>query len=287
MVLPMTTPKTPGSVDLRTIFLSLQKQMAAELKTTRDSFLHDVTVGAATELSWIKLFDAYLPKRYQVDKAFVLDSRGQCSEEIDIVIFDRHYSPFLLKQNGARYIPAESVYAVIEVRQVMKRYIIKYAGAKAASVRRLHRTTAPIPHAGGTYPPQKPFPILAGVVTLESIWQHNYIGHVRTAIADLLPQERIDLGCALHGGAFHVQYPPFTKQQISFPPSPRTGPETGRGSYIRQAKRVSRGPTPRIETSGPDDALICFFLALLSRLQSLGTVPALDFSRYAKALHPR
>ena len=28
-------------------------------------------------------------------RAFVIDSRGECSDQIDIIIYDRQYSPFL------------------------------------------------------------------------------------------------------------------------------------------------------------------------------------------------
>lgn len=63
----------------------------------------------------------------------------------------------------------ESVYAVIEAKQNLTRANIIYAGRKAASVRRLHRTSAPIVHAGGTYPiVREPFPIIAGIVSYTS-----------------------------------------------------------------------------------------------------------------------
>ena len=91
----------------------------------------------------------HLPHRYQADRAFVIDSHGECSEQIDVVIYDRQYSPFLYNQANQRYIPAESVYAVLEVKQDLSREHRLYAGGKAASVRRLHRTSAPIPYAEG------------------------------------------------------------------------------------------------------------------------------------------
>jgi hypothetical protein len=39
----------------------------------------------------------------------VVDSEGNVSDAIDIVVFDRHFSPFLFRQEGVCYIPAESV----------------------------------------------------------------------------------------------------------------------------------------------------------------------------------
>ena len=46
-------------------------------------------------------------------------------------------------------------------------------------------------------------------------------------------------------------------------------------------------PAPRqaqLDLSTADSALIFFFLRLLGRLQSLGTVPAMDLREYGRAL---
>jgi hypothetical protein len=47
-----------------------------------------------------------------VAQAFVVDSRGHQSEQIDLVIHDRHFSPLLFEVGGACYIPAESFYGL-------------------------------------------------------------------------------------------------------------------------------------------------------------------------------
>src|SRR6266496_1728468 len=151
-------------VDLRDIFLGLQRQMIAILQAEREILRHPGTKGASTELQWLKTLESYLPKRYCVDRAFVLDCDSSLSEQIDIVIYDRQYSPFLFNQDDAKYVPAEAVYAAIEVKQELNPENIAYAGKKAASVRRLRRTSAPIHHAGGTLGPKEPPNILAGIV---------------------------------------------------------------------------------------------------------------------------
>jgi hypothetical protein len=78
------------------------------------------------------MLNNYLPERYFVDNAFVLDCEGKLSDQIDVVIYDRQYSPFLFNQNFVKYIPAESVYAVFEVRQEIDLGNLKYAGGKVA-----------------------------------------------------------------------------------------------------------------------------------------------------------
>jgi hypothetical protein len=247
----MNDTNTKG-VELRNIFLGLQGQMITKLSTNREIISHPGIKGDATELSWLEMLSSYLPKRYQVDKAFVLDANGQLSDQIDIVIFDRQYSPFLFNQNGALYIPAESVYGIIEVKQDLNKENIEYAGSKASSVRRLHRTSAPIPHVGGVYPPKPHFEILAGILCLGSTWNPPLGVSLESAIEGISPQERINLGCALQYGAFEVTYPDESK--------------------------------PIISKSGKEDSLIFFFLHLLSSLQKLGTAPALDIAVYANSL---
>lgn len=73
--------------------------------------------GDVTEWDWIAVLREHLPTRYCVDKAFIVDSRGNLSQQLDLVIFDKQYGPIVFHRHGATYIPAESVYAVFEVKQ--------------------------------------------------------------------------------------------------------------------------------------------------------------------------
>ena len=56
----------------------------------------------------------YLPHRYQAETAHVVDSRGAFSQQIDVVVFDRQYSPFIFKFQRQTIVPAESVYAAVK-----------------------------------------------------------------------------------------------------------------------------------------------------------------------------
>jgi len=60
--------------------------------------------------------------------------------------------------------------AVFEAKQTANAQLVAYAQEKAASVRRLHRTSLPIPYAKGVYPPKPLIPILGGLLTFESDW---------------------------------------------------------------------------------------------------------------------
>ena len=248
----MSDHNKPSSVNLRQIFLGLQDQLIASLGASREIIRHPGAKGQATELKWLHMLKSYLPHRYCADKAFVLDSAGDLSGEIDIVLYDRQYSPFLFNQEGVKYVPAESVYAVFEVRPELSAPNMKYAGEKAASVRRLRRTSAPIPYAAGVYPPKKPTRILAGILTLESGWKPAFEESFRSAVRELPPDGRVDLGCVLTWGGFMVRYKEDAELEI--------------------------------QTSPADATLIFFFVKLLTFLQEIGTVAALDYNEYSRVL---
>ena len=226
--------------------------MIAKLSTDREILQHPGAKGTATELHWLQVLGDYLPRRYCVDKAFALDCEGRLSEEIDLVIYDRQYSPFLFNQDGAKYVPAESVYAVLEIKQDLCGEHIAYAGVKAASVRRLKRTSAPVPYVAGKYGPKTPQPILAGILTLDSAWAPPLGDPFVEALGKLATEERLDLGCVLKQAGFEIS--------------------------SREDGRI------QIETSANDSALVFFFVRLLARLQEGGTVPAMDLREYGRVL---
>ena len=110
-----------NQIDMLGLFKSLQEEMRAKLELGRAMIPHNGEMGAAAEDSWREWLRKYLPKRYKVDKAFVVDSNGNCSDQIDIVIYDSQYSYFLFNHEQVLYIPAESVYAVIECKQTLNK----------------------------------------------------------------------------------------------------------------------------------------------------------------------
>lgn len=243
---------TPKKINLKELFLNLQKQMDADFETYRKNVPHPGTKGDAGEFEWIEWLDKYLPKRYCVDKAFIIDYTGTLSQQIDVVIYDRQYTPFVFNQKGVKYIPAESVYAIFEVKQELDKGNIKYAGEKAKSVRLLERTSAPIIHAGGEIrEPKKPFKILAGILTFDCSWSPPLGEPFESALRDLDEDGSLELGCIIRHGA-------FVNKKVD-------------GMLM-----LSKGTE--------DEAWLFFFLNLFMELQRLGTAPAMDVTKYAQVL---
>ena len=180
---------------LSVLLAGLHDDIQRKLETVRQSFGHPTTKGDATEKVWLELLQTYLPQRYQAAKAHVVDSKGTFSEQIDVVIFDRQYSPFIFQYQDQTIIPAESVYAVFEAKQSINAGHVDYAQKKVASVRRLHRTSLPIPYAQGTYPPKPLIPILGGILTFESDWSPAFGQALSDALNGGDSEGQLDLGC--------------------------------------------------------------------------------------------
>ncbi len=235
---------------MSTLLGAHQTELLSRLRTSGKVLRHPSAKGGSAELDWIGMLSDFLPSRYRVSKAFAVDSAGALSNEIDVVVHDRHYSPLLFHHGGATYVPAESVYAVFEVKSSLRREHVSYASQKAASVRRLNRTSVAITHAGGKYPPRKPFRIPAGLLATDAAWKGDLEPVLRMELDGRPPEERLQLGCVASRAGFEVLY--------------------------------SGGRVTRIETSPRDLSASFFMLRLLAQLQGLATVPALNFSQYLR-----
>ena len=143
---------------------------------------------------------------------------------------------------------AEAVYAVFESKQEINADFVKYAQRKVASVRCLHRTSAQVQTIDGlrTATPQ---PILAGFLAFESGWKTTPMDkYLSPALSVDQGDGRLDLGCIAAYGTFGCE----------------------------GATCLSSAPH--------DKASTCFLLELITRLQGIGTAPAIDMASYAQWL---
>lgn len=234
---------------LATLLSGLHDDIQQKLAIARKSFAHPGTKGDASEQVWLDMLQAYLPQRYQAASAHVVDSHGNFSDQIDVVVFDRQYSPFIFKFQGQTIVPAESVYAAFEAKQAINATQVEYAQKKVATVRRLHRTSLPIPHAGGMYPAKQLIPILGGLLTFESDWNPAFGDPLVRALEVTDEMERLDMGCVAAHGHFAID-----PKSNSYTFTPEGRPATA------------------------------FLFNLISTLQFSGTVPMIDIQAYARWL---
>jgi hypothetical protein len=232
-------------------FRTTTSKMLASFGGARQLTRHPSTLGSGLERDWKETLEEFLPRRFAVNTAFVVDCRGQESEQMDLVVHDRHFSPMFWTMGETLFLPAECVYAVIEVKPALTREYVAYAGAKAASVRRLHRTSAPIRQLAQSARPAEPPRILAAIVAARSGWNPPLGEPLADALRDVEESNRLDLGCALDSGMFEV-------------------PDDGDVDAM-------------IRSTG-DVGLAMFAMRLAARLNAMGTVPALDYDTYTSAL---
>lgn len=249
-----TTQKTASEKpNLRSLFLGLQKTMIESLNLIRENVEHAPTKGEGAENEWIVFLRTYLPKRYCVDRAKVIDHNGNQSDAIDVVIYDQQYTPFVLNKNGIKFIPAESVYAVFEAKQDISKKHIEYAGNKIQSVRKLIRTTAPVVDKGVVKPAPQLFEILGGFLCLDGTWTEKLSESTafKKSIAKLTGDKFLNIGCVLKNQSF----------------------------------TITMDTESNIHYSADNETLIYFFLKLTAELQKLGTVRPIDINKYIDSLN--
>lgn len=262
-------------IDIAQLFKGLQNQMVAQLNTNRNFILHPGSKGDSLEDVWIEWLRKYLPSRYCVDKALIIDSDGNLSQQIDLVIYDQQYTPFVLSQNGIKYIPAEGVYAVFEVKPDLKGNVgedsyIQYAGKKVESVRRLVRTSARIINAGIECKARPLTKIIGGLLASTNSFTHSNNDTIEKHLKSLCGLQSIEIGCAVDYGSFYVNY------------SGEEDPKFENFHERIQSYYINR-KYDNLIFSAKDNSLITFFLQLTRYLQqSVGTVAAIDLNAYSK-----
>lgn len=227
----------------------MNKKVQCELETARETLAHPGTKGDVSEQVWLETLQSYLPRRYQVESAHVVDSEGNFSEQIDVLVFDRQYSPFIFEYQNAKIVPAESVYAAFEAKQTINANLVEYAQKKVRSVRCLKQTSLPIPTASGTIDAKEPIHILGGILTLDSDWNPSLGKPLQKALAEDQGAGRLDIGCVSAHGYFWSR----------------------RGT---QSYNICSGNKPAT----------AFIFQLISQLQFSGTVPMIDIQAYARWL---
>ena len=90
--------KVNDKTKLTMLFAALQDEMLSRVKFS-NILDHPTDQGDNAEVSWIEWFNNYLPKRYKANKATVIDSNGNVSNQIDIVLYDAQYSYLAFNQN--------------------------------------------------------------------------------------------------------------------------------------------------------------------------------------------
>ena len=231
---------------IQELLLSKQKTLRSILSES-DTNGHPVCKGNNNENGWKDFLKQILPQKYGVDNGFVVDCEGNISDQIDIIIYDNFYSPYvMLSGSGEKYIPAEAVYAIVEVKPQITKSYLSYANNKVESVKKLKRTIRGVTVAGVRTPKRELTNILGIVLAKDSNITRD------TTIQKYLSEfSNINLVCALDK---------FTVL------------------CIREKETI------KIEKTKENETLLGLYFYLNNELYELGTVAGLDIREYANAL---
>ncbi len=245
----MTTPPFNIAAAFRNKAIALRASFLA----IRDVTAHPSERGNQGEADWVGLIRDFLPTRYAVGPIFAVDHHGAMSQQIDVAIYDTHYSPqWFGASSGTRFVPVESVYAVFEVKPEFSSAYLEYARAKVASVRQLQRTSQSVVHKGGVYRPEEIGlkPIIGGFLTTR-----KGLASPIEKLVETQPREGevdfLNIGICL--------------DQVAFDYTPKVV-----GDEVQVLLNSREGV----------DALIHFCIRLFQQLQAVGTVPAVDMAKY-------
>lgn len=250
---------TQPTFDIAAAFRNKEIALRASFLAIRDVTSHPTKRGDQSEADWVGLIRDFLPTRYSVGPIFAVDCHGNMSQQIDVGIYDTHYSPqWFGAAGGTQFVPVESVYAVFEVKPEFSTRYLAEAREKVASVRRLQRTSHLVVHKGGVYMPEEIGlkPIVGGFLATRKKLAKPIDKLVETQ-PDGNDDAFLNIGVCLDQFAF--DYTP---------------------AIIDSAVETA------LSTCEDGNHLIHFCVRLFRQLQAIGTVPAVDMAKYEESLFP-
>jgi hypothetical protein len=127
------------TVIIRQISEQLNRMLLAKSQQA-DLMAHNLEKGLGNEQSLRDILTDILPRRYGVAKGKVINSSGEMSKQLDIIIYDSLNCPVLfIDENKNQIIPVEGVYGVVEVKTSLTSSILTEAFENLFSVYSLHQ----------------------------------------------------------------------------------------------------------------------------------------------------
>lgn len=128
------------SADIVSIFEEVANQMRSDLEKARKAIEHSGLKGAAFEETLRGFLRQYLPKTLDVSTGILVDSHGNSSRQLDIIISDSAKTPIFYRSGDVRVTPVECAYAVIEVKANLDSEELEKVFVNMESVRKLKKT---------------------------------------------------------------------------------------------------------------------------------------------------
>lgn len=92
------------------------QRLRADVDVLSNLIVHPGEKGRANEVAMAQILEAFLPARWEVGTGLLIDSRGNYSKQMDIVVHERSDQPAAFAQTTQMLFPVESVVACIEIK---------------------------------------------------------------------------------------------------------------------------------------------------------------------------
>jgi len=126
-------------MDLKGIFDEVSKQMKSDFVKAQKSLSHAGLKGEVNEETVRKFLRQYLPKTLDITTGMLVDSNGNQSRQLDIIICDSVKTPIFFQSRETRVIPIECAYAVIEVKAFLDKSELEKSYENIKSVKSLSK----------------------------------------------------------------------------------------------------------------------------------------------------
>lgn len=185
---------------------------------------HPGEKGQRRENALSEVLEDFLPRKYSVGSGEILAADGNISKQIDVIVYDALNSPLLANPAQSKIVPAESVYAVIEMKPDLKTSKdLQAAADNIRSAKKLSRAAIVDSH-GGHHKNKCNTPMLGAIFTYKDHWPIEKIieelhNHCNT-------WETSDLPDCICVGKEAVAFTYLTRDgQVTFCPSHRLSKE--------------------------------------------------------------
>jgi hypothetical protein len=128
-----------NTADLTRIFDEISKEMRSNFNKIRVALKNSGSKGESIEEIVRKFLQEYLPKNLAISSGMIVDSNGNSSKQIDIIIYDALKTPIFFKSGHIQVLPVECVYSVIEVKSMLNKDELEKIFANMDSVRNLEK----------------------------------------------------------------------------------------------------------------------------------------------------
>lgn len=106
-------------VNLKAIMDSYSRTLSQAFEDTEKALGYPFDRGTGREEALKAFLAEHLPKRYGIGTGFVINSRGDESKQLDIVIYDANVCPVFAVDKQHNAYPIEGVFAAIEVKSTL------------------------------------------------------------------------------------------------------------------------------------------------------------------------